>query len=161
MRSFYGHDHYQLFWGKRAGLPWETPENWEPYFPIHDVGQRGYAHLVDRRGCRLERAYSGSEQMYQAMRRLRNRNPAGSLPRRASRGSAGHLFSASRFERYLEWFNRFVLRSKDLLNPGGQQHRLGRGQDDRTFPVSESSAPPQGLRICRNIAELIEPKLPG
>lgn len=36
-RTNYGHDHYQLFWEKELGLPWEEAENWERISPFNQV----------------------------------------------------------------------------------------------------------------------------
>ncbi|WP_218089742.1 LpqB family beta-propeller domain-containing protein [Rhodohalobacter halophilus] len=57
-RSNYGHDHYQQYWEKELGLPWETPEKWERISPFNAVANVTHTHPLDRRCRRLERAYS-------------------------------------------------------------------------------------------------------
>jgi len=109
MRSFYGHDHYQLFWEKELGLPWETPENWERISPFNDVANVVTPTLWIGGDADWNVPILGSEQMYQAMRRLGIETQLVVYPDE-HHGISRPSFQRDRFERYLEWFNRFVLR---------------------------------------------------
>jgi len=109
MRSFYGHDHYQLFWEKELGLPWETPENWERISPFNDVANVVTPTLWIGGDADWNVPILGSEQMYQAMRRLGIETQLVVYPDE-HHGISRPSFQRDRFERYLDWFNRFVLR---------------------------------------------------
>ncbi|MCC5927367.1 MAG: S9 family peptidase [Bacteroidetes bacterium] len=107
MRSNYGHDHYQLFWEKELGLPWETPEKWERISPFNDVANVVTPTLWIGGAEDWNVPILGSEQMYQAMRRLGVETLLVVYPGE-HHGISRPAFQKDRFERYLDWFNRYV-----------------------------------------------------
>lgn len=109
MRSFYGHDHYQLYWEKELGLPWETPENWERISPFNDVARVVTPTLWIGGDQDWNVPIMGSEQMYQAMRRLGVETLLVVYPGE-HHGIRRPAFQQDRFERYLDWFERHVKR---------------------------------------------------
>lgn len=110
MRSFYGHDHYQLFWEKELGLPWESPENWDRISPFNDVGNVVTPTLWIGGDQDWNVPILGSEQMYQAMRRLGIETLLVVYPGE-HHGIRRPSFQRDRFERYLDWFNTHVKRN--------------------------------------------------
>ena len=107
MRSNYGHDHYQLFWELELGLPWETPENWERISPFNDVANVVTPTLWMGGQLDWNVPILGSEQMYQAMRRLGIETQLVVYPGEFH-GIQRPSFKRDRLERYLGWFDRHV-----------------------------------------------------
>jgi dipeptidyl aminopeptidase/acylaminoacyl peptidase len=106
-RSNYGHDHYQLFWEKELGLPWETPEKWERISPFNDVANVTTPTLWIGGAEDWNVPILGSEQMYQAMKRLGIETQLVVYPGE-HHGIRRPAFQKDRYERYLDWFNTYV-----------------------------------------------------
>ncbi|MEX0661645.1 MAG: S9 family peptidase [Balneolaceae bacterium] len=106
-RSNYGHDHYQLFWEMELGLPWETPEKWERISPFNDVAKVTTPTLWMGGSDDWNVPVLGSEQMYQAMKRLGVETQLVVYPGE-HHGISNPVFQKDRFERYLDWFNHYV-----------------------------------------------------
>lgn len=107
MRSNYGHDHYQLYWEKELGLPWETPENWERISSFNDVANIVTPTLWIGGDADWNVPIIGSEQMYQAMKRLGRETLLVVYPGE-HHGITRPSFQRDRLERYLDWFARNV-----------------------------------------------------
>jgi dipeptidyl aminopeptidase/acylaminoacyl peptidase len=107
MRSNYGHDHYQFYWETELGLPWETPEKWERISPFNDVANVVTPTLWMGGQLDWNVPILGSEQMYQAMRRLGIQTKLVVYPGEFH-GIQRPAFKKDRLERYLDWFDRFV-----------------------------------------------------
>lgn len=107
LRSNYGHDHYQRHWEAELGLPWETPENWERLSSFNDVANVTTPTLWIGGAADWNVPIIGSEQMYQAMRRLGIETQLVVYPGE-HHGIRNMVFQKDRFERYLDWFNRYV-----------------------------------------------------
>jgi dipeptidyl aminopeptidase/acylaminoacyl peptidase len=106
-RSNYGHDHYQLTWELELGLPWETPEKWERISPFNDVANIVTPTLWIGGAEDWNVPILNSEQMYQAMKRLGRETLLVVYPGE-HHGIRQPVFQKDRFERYLDWFGRFV-----------------------------------------------------
>lgn len=106
-RSNYGHDHYQLTWEKELGLPWVTPEKWERISPFNDVGKVTTPTLWIGGAEDWNVPILGSEQMYQAMKRLGLETQLVVYPGE-HHGIRKPTFQKDRFERYLGWFDTYV-----------------------------------------------------
>ncbi len=107
-RSNYGHDHYQLTWEKELGLPWETPEKWERISPFNDVANVTTPTLWIGGAEDWNVPIIGSEQMYQAMKRLGLETQLVVYPGE-HHGISKPTFQKDRFERYLNWFSKYIL----------------------------------------------------
>jgi dipeptidyl aminopeptidase/acylaminoacyl peptidase len=107
MRSNYGHDHYQRHWEAELGLPWETPEKWEKISPFNDVANVTTPTLWIGGAADWNVPILGSEQMYQAMRRLGLETMLVVYPGE-HHGLSNMSFIKDRYERYLAWFNKYV-----------------------------------------------------
>jgi dipeptidyl aminopeptidase/acylaminoacyl peptidase len=109
-RSNYGHDHYQLHWEMELGLPWETPEKWERISPFNDVANVTTPTLWIGGSDDWNVPILGSEQMYQAMKRLGTETQLVVYPGE-HHGIRRPAFQKDRYERYLQWFNHYVKNS--------------------------------------------------
>jgi len=107
-RSNYGHDHYQLYWEKELGLPWETPENYERISPFNNVANVTTPTLWMGGSDDWNVPILGSEQMYQAMKRLGLETQLVVYPGE-HHGIRRLSFQKDRFERYLDWYAKYVL----------------------------------------------------
>lgn len=106
-RSNYGHDHYQLTWERELGLPWVTPEKWERISPFNDVDKVTTPTLWIGGAEDWNVPILGSEQMYQAMKRLGLETQLVVYPGE-HHGISKPTFQKDRFERYLSWFDKYV-----------------------------------------------------
>ncbi|MFU8860958.1 MAG: prolyl oligopeptidase family serine peptidase [Cyclonatronaceae bacterium] len=106
-RSNYGHDHYQLTWELELGLPWETPEKWERISPFNDVANIVTPTLWIGGAEDWNVPILNSEQMYQAMKRLGRETLLVVYPGE-HHGIRQPVFQKDRYERYLDWFGRYV-----------------------------------------------------
>ncbi|SMO43398.1 S9 family peptidase [Gracilimonas mengyeensis] len=111
-RSNYGHDHYQLTWEKELGLPWETPEKWERISPFNDVDKVTTPTLWIGGAEDWNVPILGSEQMYQAMKRLGLETQLVVYPGE-HHGIRTPTFQKDRFERFLGWFDTYVKGEKE------------------------------------------------
>jgi dipeptidyl aminopeptidase/acylaminoacyl peptidase len=106
-RANYGHDHYQLQWEIEFGLPWENIEAWEAINPFNDIGKITTPTLVMGGEHDWNVPIQNSEQLYQGLRRLGVDTQLVVYPDE-HHGIRLPNFQRDRFERYLEWFNKYV-----------------------------------------------------
>lgn len=106
-RTNYGHDHYQLFWEKELGLPWEQAENWERISPFNQVDKITTPTLWIGGSDDWNVPIINSEQMYQAMKRLGQETQLVVYPGE-HHGISRPSFVQDRYERYLEWFDKYL-----------------------------------------------------
>lgn len=107
LRTNYGHDHYQLLWEKELGLPWENAEAWERISPFNDVDKITTPTLWIGGSDDWNVPIINSEQMYQAMKRLGVETQLVVYPGEYH-GISRPSFVKDRYERYLEWFDKYV-----------------------------------------------------
>jgi dipeptidyl aminopeptidase/acylaminoacyl peptidase len=106
--SNYGHDHYQKHWEAELGLPWETPEKWDRISSFNDVANITTPTLWMGGASDWNVPIIGSEQMYQAMKRLGKAETQLVVYPGEHHGFSNFVFIRDRFERYLAWFDKFV-----------------------------------------------------
>jgi dipeptidyl aminopeptidase/acylaminoacyl peptidase len=106
-RSNYGHDHYQRHWETELGLPWENADAWERISPFNKVDQITTPTLWMGGAVDWNVPILNSEQMYQAMKRLGRETQLVVYPGE-HHGIRRPTFQRDRFERWLEWYDRFV-----------------------------------------------------
>ena len=105
----YGHDHYQYWWEKELGLPWEGDNRatWERISPFNR------AHLVTTPTLVMggEKDWNvpiqNSEQLYQVLRRVGTPTELVVYPGQ-SHGIRVPSYQKDRYERYLAWYDRWV-----------------------------------------------------
>ena len=103
----YGHDHYQLAWEQELGLPWETREVWERLSPFNKVEKIVTPTLVMCGALDWNVPVQNSEQLYQALKRLGRTTQLVVYPGE-HHGISKPTFQKDRFQRYLDWFGRYV-----------------------------------------------------
>lgn len=106
-RTNYGHDHYQLLWEKELGLPWKNAEAWERISPFNQVENITTPTLWIGGSDDWNVPIINSEQMYQAMKRLGKETQLVVYPGE-HHGIRKPTFIKDRYERYLNWFNKYV-----------------------------------------------------
>lgn len=106
-RTNYGHDHYQLLWEKELGLPWANAEAWERISPFNDVDKIKTPTLWIGGADDWNVPIINSEQMYQAMKRLGVETQLVVYPGE-HHGISKPSFQKDRFERFLEWYEKYV-----------------------------------------------------
>ncbi|MEM9820306.1 MAG: S9 family peptidase [Bacteroidota bacterium] len=106
-RSNYGHDHYQKWWEIELGLPWENAEAWERISPFNKVDKITTPTLWIGGALDWNVPILNSEQMYQAMKRLGRETQLVVYPGE-HHGIGRPSFQKDRFERYLNWYDRYV-----------------------------------------------------
>lgn len=106
-RTNYGHDHYQLFWEMELGLPWEDAERWERISPFNQVAKITTPTLWMGGSDDWNVPIINSEQMYQAMKRLGKETQLVVYPGE-HHGFRKPSFIKDRYERYLQWFDKYV-----------------------------------------------------
>lgn len=105
--SNYGHDHYQLQWEKELGLPWENRQLWERLSPFNAVEKIVTPTLIMGGEKDWNVPILNSEQLYQALRRLGRTTRLVVYPGE-SHGIRRPDFQKDRYQRYLEWFGKYV-----------------------------------------------------
>ncbi|MDH5758460.1 MAG: S9 family peptidase [Gemmatimonadota bacterium] len=105
----YGHDHYQYEWEKELGVPWEgdNRERWERISPFNRVQDVTTPTLVMGGEDDWNVPILNSEQLYQALRRRGVPTQLVVYPGQ-SHGIAVPSYQKDRYERYLEWYARWV-----------------------------------------------------
>lgn len=103
----YGHDHYQYAWEKELGLPWENREAWERISPFNDVERIVTPTLIMGGEKDWNVPILNSEQLYQALKRLGRTTQLVVYPGE-HHGISRPSFQKDRYERYLDWYERFV-----------------------------------------------------
>ena len=111
----YGHDHYQRFWEKELGLPWENRELWEKLSPFNRVQEVVTPTLVIGGALDWNVPIQNSEQLYQALKRLGVETQLVVYPGE-HHGIRKPSFRLDRWGRYLGWFDRYV---KGVVGGGG------------------------------------------
>jgi dipeptidyl aminopeptidase/acylaminoacyl peptidase len=106
-RTNYGHDHYQLTWELELGLPWENAEAWERISPFNQVANITTPTLWMGGSDDWNVPIINSEQMYQAMKRLGRETQLVVYPGE-HHGFRRPTFIKDRYERYLEWFDKYL-----------------------------------------------------
>jgi dipeptidyl aminopeptidase/acylaminoacyl peptidase len=104
----YGTDHYQLQWEKELGLPWENRELYSRLSPITYVANIETPTLVLSGEVDWNIPVSQSEQLYQSLRRRGVETTLVVYPGQ-SHGITKPSYQKDRYERYLAWFDRFVI----------------------------------------------------
>jgi len=105
--SFYGHDHYQRDYEAELGHPWESKALWEKVSPFYRVNNVTTPTLFMGGEIDWNVPILGSEQMYQALKRLGRTTELVVYP------GEYHEFKTpshikDRLERYLAWYNHYV-----------------------------------------------------
>ena len=103
----YGHDHYQMWWEKELGLPWENRDLWERLSPFNQVEKITTPTLVMCGALDWNVPVQNSEQLYQALRRLGRTTQLVVYPGE-HHGIARPSFQKDRWQRYLDWYGRHV-----------------------------------------------------
>lgn len=103
----YGHDHYQMWWEKELGLPWENRELWERLSPFNKVEKITTPTLVMCGALDWNVPVQNSEQLYQALKRLGRTTQLVVYPGE-HHGIRTPSFQKDRFQRFLDWYGRHV-----------------------------------------------------
>lgn len=103
----YGHDHYQNLWEIELGLPWTHQRAWDRISPFWSVAKITTPTLWMGGDKDWNVPILNSEQMYQAMRRLGRTTQLVVYPGQ-SHGISRLTYQKDRWQRYLEWYDRFV-----------------------------------------------------
>ncbi|MEZ5426245.1 MAG: S9 family peptidase [Pyrinomonadaceae bacterium] len=112
-RSNYGHDHYQMWWEVELGLPWENAEAWERISPFNKVDKITTPTLWIGGGADWNVPILNSEQMYQAMKRLGRETQLVVYPGEPH-GLKRPTFLKDRYERYLDWYGKYVKKGEKV-----------------------------------------------
>jgi len=106
--GFYGHDHYQLEYEVELGLPWKNREVWErlssPYYNVEKI-TTPTLYMGGAEDWNVP--IIGSEQMYQALRRLGRKTQLVVYPGQ-HHGIRKPTYQKDRYERYLAWYGKYV-----------------------------------------------------
>jgi len=106
-RANYGHDVYQLWYEMEFGLPWENTELWEELSPMNSITDVTTPTLFIGGKQDFNCPILHSEMMYQSLKRLGVPTQLVVYP------DEHHVlrypsFQKDRYERYLNWFNKYV-----------------------------------------------------
>lgn len=104
----YGTDHYQLQWEKELGLPWENRELYIEMSPITHVAKIATPTLVLSGEVDWNIPVSQSEQLYMSLRRRGVPTELIVYPGQ-SHGIRTPSYQKDRYERYLAWFERWLV----------------------------------------------------
>jgi dipeptidyl aminopeptidase/acylaminoacyl peptidase len=106
--GLYGHDHYQLEYEVELGLPWKNREVWERLSsPFYDVEKITTPTLFMGGAEDWNVPIIGSEQMYQALRRLGRKTQLVVYPGQ-HHGIRRPSYQKDRFERFLAWYGKHL-----------------------------------------------------
>ena len=111
-RANYGHDMYQLWYEMEFGLPWENTELWEELSPINNITNVTTPTLFIGGKQDFNCPILNSEIMYQSLKRLGVPTQLVVYPDE-HHGIKYPAFQKDRYERYLNWFNKYVKGEKD------------------------------------------------
>ena len=106
-RANYGHDMYQNTWEVEFGLPWENIEAWEAINMFNDVGKITTPTLVMGGHVDWNVPIHNSEQLYQALKRRGIDTQLVVYPNE-HHGIRRPSFIRDRYERYLDWYKKYV-----------------------------------------------------
>jgi len=105
--SYYGHDHYQRDYEAELGHPWESKAVWEKVSPFYRVNNITTPALFMGGDIDSNVPILGSEQMYQALKRLGRTTELVVYPGEYHEfKTPSHL--KDRLERYLAWYAHYV-----------------------------------------------------
>jgi dipeptidyl aminopeptidase/acylaminoacyl peptidase len=106
--ALYGHDHYQLEYEVELGLPWKNREVWERLSsPWYNVEKITTPTLFMGGAEDWNVPILGSEQMYQALRRLGRKTQLVVYPDQ-HHGIRKPSYQKDRYQRWLSWYGRYV-----------------------------------------------------
>jgi dipeptidyl aminopeptidase/acylaminoacyl peptidase len=106
--GFYGHDHYQLEYEVELGLPWKNREVWERLSSAYYNVEKITTPTLYMGGSEdWNVPIIGSEQMYQALRRLGRKTQLVVYPGQ-HHGIRKPTYQKDRYERYLAWYDKYV-----------------------------------------------------
>lgn len=116
----YGHDHYQLQWEKELGLPWEgdNRQAWENISPFNKVDRVTTPTLIMGGEQDWNVPIQNGEQLYQALRRLGVPTQLVVYPGQGH-GLRPPSYQKDRYERYLEWYDKWVKPDVKPIADGG------------------------------------------
>jgi dipeptidyl aminopeptidase/acylaminoacyl peptidase len=105
----YGHDHYQMWWERELGLPWEgdNRETWERISPFNKAHEITTPTLVMGGEDDWNVPILNSEQLYQVLRRRGVPTQLVVYPGQ-SHGIRVPSYQKDRYERYLAWYEKWV-----------------------------------------------------
>jgi dipeptidyl aminopeptidase/acylaminoacyl peptidase len=105
----YGHDHYQQYWERELGLPWEgeNRETWERISPFNKLHAVTTPTLVMGGESDWNVPIQNSEQLYQVLRRRGVPTELVVYPGQ-SHGISVPSYQKDRYERYLAWYAKWV-----------------------------------------------------
>ena len=105
--SLYGHDQYQKDYETELGLPWENRAIWEKVSPFYKVANITTPTLFMGGDIDWNVPILGSEQMYQALKRLGRTTELVVYPGEYHEfATPSHI--KDRLERYLAWYGHYV-----------------------------------------------------
>jgi dipeptidyl aminopeptidase/acylaminoacyl peptidase len=115
--GFYGHDHYQLEYEVELGLPWRNREVWERLSSAYYNVEKITTPTLYMGGSEdWNVPIIGSEQMYQALRRLGRTTQLVVYPGQ-HHGIRKPTYQKDRYERYLAWYGKYVKGEGDNATP--------------------------------------------
>ena len=103
----YGHDIYQYFWEKELGLPWQQQAAWDAISPFYQLDKVRTPTLVMGGKEDWNVPIQNSEQLYQGLKRLGIDTQLVVYPDEFH-GLSRPSFIQDRFQRYLDWFARYL-----------------------------------------------------
>lgn len=105
----YGHDHYQQYWERELGLPWEGDNRgtWERISPFNKLHEVTTPTLVMGGESDWNVPIQNSEQLYQVLRRRGVPTELVVYPGQ-SHGISVPSYQKDRYERYLAWYAKWV-----------------------------------------------------
>jgi dipeptidyl aminopeptidase/acylaminoacyl peptidase len=111
--GFYGHDHYQLEYEVELGLPWKNREVWERLSSAYYNVEKITTPTLYMGGAEdWNVPIIGSEQMYQALRRLGRKTQLVVYPGQ-HHGIRKPAYQKDRYERYLAWYGKYLKGESD------------------------------------------------
>lgn len=109
--STYGHDPYQEWFNTELGPPWENRDLWDSVSPFMEVKNITTPTLFIGGEKDWNQPIIHSEQMYQAMKQLGREALLVVYPD-AHHGIRRPSYKKDLFQRYLDWFEKYVKKSK-------------------------------------------------
>ena len=107
----YGHDIYQRWWEQELGLPWETRAAYEQLSVFNDVEKIVTPTLILGGEEDWNVPIQNSEQLYLALKRLGRETQLIVYPGEFH-GIRVPSYQRDRFERYLDWYGRYLTPEK-------------------------------------------------
>ena len=107
MVANYGHDHYQLWYDREWGLPWENRQLWEDLSPFNDIADVTTPTLFLGGESDWNVPILNSEQMYQALKRLGVNTRLVVYPGQPH-GLRVPSYNVHRYKEYLAWYDKYL-----------------------------------------------------